>query len=192
MRSQTTVVPFGSKKKIVSLIVPITSCYYSVHLSPSHLDSWKNLAFLDLLSRNNSLKDLNSHQLAHSEIPKEISFFNKCEHEVQYLIDHNSCADDGNDSFCCIVLKHPGETKALYLRNDGTDLICTDFDSKSPKALFNISDSLQQGKSNDNRRKCQGPPMVLQVEIHENIYSDDETNSEESDNEITDQDLVSD
>ena len=71
------------------------------------MDSWKNLAFPDLLSRNVSLKDLNGHQLAHKEIPKDIRFFNQSGHEVQYLIDHNSPADDGNDDFYPIVCNNP-------------------------------------------------------------------------------------
>ena len=63
----------------------------------------KNLAFPDLLSRNASLKELNGHQLAHKEIPKDIRFFNQSRHEVQYLIDHNSSADGGIDDFYPIV-----------------------------------------------------------------------------------------
>ena len=76
----------------------------------------KNLAFPDLLSRNVSLKDLNGHQLAHKEIPKDIRFFNQSGHEVQYLIDHNSPADDGNDDFYPIVCTHLGEKKHFTLK----------------------------------------------------------------------------
>ena len=113
----------------------------------------KNLAFPDLLSRSVSLKDLNGHQLAHKEIPKDIRFFDQSGHEVQYLIDHNSSADVGNDDFYPIVCTHLGETKALHLKNDGIEMICTFFDSKSPKALFNVSDSFREGKNVNNRRK---------------------------------------
>ena len=63
----------------------------------------KHLVFPDLLSRNVPLKDLNGHQLTHKEIPKDIRFFNQSGHEVQYLIDHNSSADDGNEDFYPIV-----------------------------------------------------------------------------------------
>ena len=66
----------------------------------------KNLAFPDLLSRNVSLKDLNGHQLAHKEIPKDIRFFNQSGQELKNLIDHNSSADDGKDDFCPIVCTH--------------------------------------------------------------------------------------
>ena len=68
----------------------------------------KNLAFADLLSRNVSLKDLNGHQLAHKELPKEIRFLNQNGHEVQYLIDHNSPADDGSDVFYPFFCTHLG------------------------------------------------------------------------------------
>ena len=59
----------------------------------------KNLASLDLLSRNFPLEDLNGHQLAYKENPEEFRFFNQSGHEVQNLNDHNSSADDGNDVF---------------------------------------------------------------------------------------------
>ena len=85
-------------------------------------------AFPDLLSRNVSLKDLNGHQLAHKEIPKDIRFFNQSGLEVQCLIDHNRCADDGKDDFYPIVCTRLGETKAPHLKNDGTN-ICKIFDS---------------------------------------------------------------
>ena len=148
----------------------------------------KNVAFPDLLS-NVSLKDLNGHQLAHKEIPKDIRFFKQSGHEVQYLIDHNSSSDDGNDDFYPIVCTHLGETKALHLKNDGTEMICTIFDSNSPTALFNVSDSFREGK-NINRRKWQAPPMVVEAEVHENSYSEIESDSEISDDEASDEDLA--
>ena len=152
----------------------------------------KNLAFPDLLSRNVSLKDLNGYQLAQKEIPKDIRFFNQSGHEVQFLIDHNSpaAADNGNDDFYPIVCTHLGETKALHLKNDGTEMICTIFDSKSAKALYNVSNSLREGKNINNRRKWQAPPMVVEAEVHENYYSEIESDSEISDDEASDEDLV--
>ena len=148
----------------------------------------KNLASPDFLSRNVPLMDLNGHQLAHKEIPKDIRFFNQSGHEVQYLIDHNSPTDDGNDDFYPIVCTHLGETKALHLKNDGTEMICTIIDSKSPKALFNISDCFREGKNINNRRKWQAPPMVVEAEVHENYYSEIQSDSESSDNEAFDED----
>ena len=150
----------------------------------------KNLAFPDILKRNVSLRDLNGHQLTHKEIPKHIRFFNQSGHEAQYLIDHNSSADDGNDDFYPIICTHLGETKALHLKNDGTEMICTIFDSKSPKALFNVSDSFREGKNINKRRKRQSPPMVVEAEVHENNYSEIESDSEISDNEASDEDLA--
>ena len=96
----------------------------------------KNLAFADLLSGIVSLKDLKKHQLAHKEIPKDIRFFNQSGHEVQYLIDRNSYADDGNVDFYPIVCTHLGETKALHLKRYGSEMVCTIFESKSPKAFL--------------------------------------------------------
>ena len=128
--------------------------------------------------------------MAHKEIPKDIRFFNQSGHEVQYLIDHNSPADDGNDDFYPIVCTHLGETKALHPKNDGTEMICTIFDSKSPKALYNVSDSFREGKNINNRRKWQAPPMVVEAEVHENYYSEIESDSEISDDEASDEDLA--
>ena len=101
----------------------------------------KNLAFPDLLSRNVSLKDLNGHQLAHKEVPKYIIIFNQRGHEVQYLNDHNSSADNRNDDFYPINCTHAGKTKAPHNENDGTHMTYTIFDSKSTKAFFNVSGS---------------------------------------------------
>ena len=134
--------------------------------------------------------DLNGHQFAHKEIPKDIRFFNQSGHKVQYLIDHNSSADDGNDDFYPIVCTHLDETKAIHLKNDGTEMICAIVDSKSPKALFNVSDSFREGKNINNRRKWQAPPMVVEAEVHENYYSEIESDSEISDNEASDEDLA--
>ena len=142
------------------------------------------------MCRNVSWKDLNGHQLAHKEIPKYIRFFNQSGHEVQYLIDHNSSADDGNDDFYPIVCTHLGETKALRLKNDGTEKICTYFDSKSSKSLFNVSDSFREGKNVNNRRKWHTPSMVVEAEVHENYYSEIESDSEISDDEASDEDLA--
>ena len=142
------------------------------------------------MSRIVSLKHLNGHQLAHTEIPKDIRFFNQSGHEVHYLIDHDSSADDGNDDFSPIVCTYLGETKALHLRNDGTEMIWTIFDTKSPKALFNVSDSFREGKNINNRRKWQALPMVVEAKVHENYYSETESDSEISDNEASDEDLA--
>ena len=150
----------------------------------------KKLAFPDLLTRNLSLKDLNGHQLAHIEIPKDISFFNQSGHDVQYLIDQNSSADDGNDDFYPIVCTQLGETKAFHLNNDGTEMICTIFDSKSPKPLFIVSDSFREGKNINNIRKWQAPAMLVEAEVHEVSYSEIESDSEVSEDEASDVDLA--
>ena len=148
----------------------------------------KNLAFPDLLSRNVSLKDLNGHQLLHKEIPKDIKFFSQSGHEVQYLIDHNSPAESANDDFYPIVCTHLGETKKLHLKNDGTDLICTVYDPNSPKALFDVSDSFREGKDINIRRKWQTPPIVVEADVHENHYSEIDSETDNSDNEASDED----
>ena len=121
----------------------------------------KNLAFPDLLSRNVSLKDINGHQLLHKEIPKDIKFFSQSGHEVQYLIDHNSPAESANDNFYPIICTHSGENKKFYLKNDGTDLICTVYDPNSPNALFDVSDSFREGEDINIRRQWQASPMVV-------------------------------
>ena len=139
------------------------------------------------MSRNVFLKDLNGHQLAHKKVPKDIRFFEQNGHEVQHLIDHNSSADNGNDDFYPIVCTHLGKTKKLHLKNDGTEMICIFFVSKSPKALFNDSDSFRESNTINNRRKWQAPPMVVETIVHENYYSEIESNSEISDNEASDE-----
>ena len=107
------------------------------------------------MSRNVSLKDLIGHQSTHQDIPKDIRFFNQSAHEIQYFIQHNSSVDDENDNFYPIVCTQSRETKAFHLKNDGTDPICTTFDSKSAKVLFIVSDFFREGTSINNRRQWQ-------------------------------------
>ena len=135
-----------------------------------------------------SLKDLNSHQLLHKEIPKDRDFFSQSGHEVQYLIDHNSPAESANDDFYPIICTHLGETKKLHLKNNGTDLICTIYDPTSPKTLFDVSDSIRKGKDTNIRRKWQAPPMVVEADVHENYYSEIDSGNDNSDNEASDED----
>ena len=59
---------------------------------------------------------------------------------------------------------HLGETKALHLKNDGTEMVCTFFELKSPKALFDVSDFFLECKNLNNRRKWQTPSMVVEAE----------------------------
>ena len=69
-------------------------------------------------------------------------------------------------------------------------MICTIFDSKSPKALFNVSDSFREGKNINTRRKWQAPPMVVEAEVHENYFSEIESDNESSENEASDEELA--
>ena len=138
------------------------------------------------------MKNLNGQQLAHEEIPKDIKFFNESRHEVQYLIHRNSSADDWNDDFHPIVCTHLGEPKAPHLYNDDTDMICTVFDLKSPKAPLIVSDFCREGRNINNRRKFQAPTVVVEADFQENFYSEIETDSEKCNNEVSDEDLVQD
>ena len=117
-------------------------------------------------------------------------FFNQSGHEVYHLFDHSSSADDGNDDSYLIVCTQLGETKALHPKNNGNDMICAIFESKSPKVLFIASDSFRVCRNINNRRKRQNPPMVVEAEVHENYSSDLETGSEENDNAVSDENFV--
>ena len=150
----------------------------------------KTLAVPDPLSGKFSLKDLNGYQLAHKEFPMDIRLFNQNVHEFQSLIDHNRSADDANDIFYPIVSTHPGETKALHLKKDGNDMICTIFALKWPKVLSNVSDFFGQGKNNNNSSKSQASPMVVEAKVHGNFHSEIESNSEDSEDEVSVKDLV--
>ena len=81
--------------------------------------------------------------------------------------------------------------KALHLIYDGTNMICTFFDSKSAKALFNVSDFFREGQKIKSWRKWQAPLMVVGAEVHENCYFEPETDIEESDTKVSNEDLVS-
>ena len=149
----------------------------------------KNMAFPDLWSRNVPLRDLNGHQLSHKEFPEDIRFFNQNGHEVQYFNDHSSSTDVEMTIFISLSA-YNWVKKALHLKIDGIDMTCTIFDSKSPKALSNVSDSLEEGKNFNKRRKRQSPSIVVEAEVHEHCYSEFEFYSEISDNEASDDDLA--
>ena len=68
-------------------------------------------------------------------------------------------------------------------------MICTIFVSKSPRVLFNHSDSFPKGKNIDTKRKWEAPLMVVEAEFQENNYSKFESDGENSDNEGADEDL---
>ena len=68
-------------------------------------------------------------------------------------------------------------------------MICKTLDCKSPKALLFVSDSFREGKNIDKRGKWQVPPRVVEAS-HENFYSGTDSDSEDSDKEVSDQDLI--
>ena len=57
-------------------------------------------------------------------------------------------------------------------------------------SILVIHDIFGEGKNINNRRKWQAPPMVVEAEVHENYYSEIESDSESSDNEASDEDLT--
>ena len=146
----------------------------------------KNLTLPDLQSRNLSLKDLNGHHLLHKETQKVIKFISQSGHEVQYLIDHNSTDESANDDFYPIVCTHLGETKKHLKRRYRQILsICTVYNSNSPKAPFNVSDSFRKGRDINIRRKRQTPPMIVEADGHENHYSQIDSETDKSANEAS-------
>ena len=128
----------------------------------------KNLTFPDLLSRNVSSKDLNGHQVSHKEIPRLSVSTNQSAHK-KIIISLSTAALLLMEitMFIPFFCTHLAETNAFHLKNDGIDIICTVFDSKSPGVIFNVSDSFREGKNIFNRRKWQAPPMVVEAEDHE-------------------------
>ena len=119
-----------------------------------------------------------------------MKFFSLNRHEVQNLTGHSSPTDSCKDKFFSIIWTHFGETKKLHFKNDGTDLICTTHDPNTSKALFNVSDSFQEGRNINNRRKWQAPPRVVEAEVQENCYFGNRSDSEDSYAEISDEHLV--
>ena len=69
-------------------------------------------------------------------------------------------------------------------------MIYTIFDSKSPKDLFNLSDSFREGKNVNTRPKRQVSPMVVEAENYVNCYSEIESDSEITDSEASDEDFA--
>ena len=99
--------------------------------------------FPEVLRKSIYLEDINGHK----EFPNDIRLLNQNRQCVQHHIDCNSSLDDANDDFYPIVCIHLDDTKALHLKNDINDLICTLFDLKSPKALLIASGSSQEYQS---------------------------------------------
>ena len=147
--------------------------------------SWtpgKNLAFPNLLSRKISLKDLNGHhQLADKEVSKNITSTNEADMKFNTSLTTTALLMLEMTVFIPLFA-HVFETETLHLKDDGTEMISTIFDSKSPKVLPDVSDSFREGKNINFRRKTQAPPMVVEAEVHEKFYSEIEFDTEISDN----------
>ena len=135
---------------------------------------------------------MKSHQLSHKKNPKDIRLFNQNGHGAHYLIEHNCSVDDAKDDFYTIVCTHLVETKALYLENDSTDMICTIFDAKSTKDFLNVFDSFWESllRKINNKQKWQSPPMFVEAEVHESYYSKIDSDSEHSDHDVSGEDFV--
>ena len=146
--------------------------------------SGKNLFFAELLRKNVSFKDLNGHQLPYTKIPKEIHFFNQT--DLKFSISLTTTAVLMMELtifiplFAHIWVKQRNFSLKIIL------LACW----KSPKALLKVSDSFREGKNFNKRRKWQAPSLVVETEVHEYFYSEIETDSEESANEVSDEDIV--
>ena len=124
--------------------------------------------------------------MAVKEIAKDIRFFNQNALEVESQIDYKGSADDANDSFSPIICTHLGETKTIQLKKDATVMICTIFDCNSSAGLSNVSDSFPECKNVTNKQNRQAPPIAVETEIHENFYSEIDSDNEDSENDVSD------
>ena len=58
------------------------------------------------------------------------------------------------------------------------------------KFFFNVSDCNRKGMNINNRRKWQNPPRVVKAKVHEKCSSEVDSDSEFSNNAVSDEDLV--
>ena len=132
------------------------------------------------------MKDLNGHQLAYKEFPKDI----RADLNFNISLTTTALLMIELTFFYLIDWTHLRKRMAVNPKNESTDTICTISDSKSPKGLFKVCDAFREGKNVNDRPKCQTPPMHMVAEGHENDYSDFATNNEEIGNELSDEDIV--
>ena len=69
-------------------------------------------------------------------------------------------------------------------------MIYTILDSKSPEGLLNVSVAFRAGKNKNNGRKRQTLLKDVEAEVYEYYCNEIETDNEESDNKVSDEDLV--
>ena len=80
------------------------------------------------------------------------------------------------------ILAVPNPKYPFHIRVDSTSI--------GTGSILVIHDFFREGKNINNRRKWKAPPMVVEGEVHENCYSEIESDSESSDNEASDEDLT--
>ena len=179
---------FGQEKEDCLIFFPLPSDNHSIHKFTNQLEFRKKLEFPELLSKNVSLKHLNDHQLAHKEILKGIRFFIQNGQEVQKLIGHICSVDDAKDDIYPIGFTYLSKTKALHLKNDGIDVICTIFGAKWPKVLLMCLILAEKSKTLTRDENGELHWKFVEEDVHENYWSEIDSNSEHGDHEVSDED----
>ena len=146
-----------------------------------------NLAFPDIVSRNETLEGYQKHQLQHKKIPQDIEFFAENGNPVCYKIQHEDNPKDTCNDFYPIHRQQGSDEKVLRLYNDGESDTLNSISKDFPNlSVQSAADCFRMSKTiNQFSRLCY--PLFYSPILHENsdpTYSSiSSLDSEEADSE---------
>ena len=106
-----------------------------------------NLAFPDILSRNVTIEEYQTHQLQHKRISRDIGFFDEHATPATYQNQHEDNPNDTCNDFYPIKYKRGKEGKIMRLQNDGEDFTVSSRLDKFPiTSIQQASDCFQTGR----------------------------------------------
>ena len=115
-----------------------------------------NLAFPDILSRNETVEEHQRHQLKHKKVPRDIEFYDEHGSPVTHRIQHDDNLSDTCNNFYPIHCQHRNDNKVLWLHNDGKHFTLNSLSNEFPTTtIHSATDCFGLGKTiNQFRSSC--------------------------------------
>ena len=134
----------GSNGKCFCKFFPFSRDFLAISEPENHLDSWKKLAFPDILSRNVTITHMKKYQNKHKHIPKDFEFFHDQGEEVKYFNEHDDERLSSND-FYLVLCTTSTDKRRFLLINYGHDFEITEPLTTQVSSLNDISLNFKLG-----------------------------------------------
>ena len=141
---------------------------FAISEHENHLDSWKNLAFPQILSRKVTITDMKKYHEKHKQNPRDTKFYDDQGEEVKDFIEHDDEGFSSNDLYP-VICTTSTDKRQLLLKNDDHDFEVTEPITNQISSLNNISSNFKLGeKVNVRRTKIEKDSVGKVTEICEN------------------------